>query len=257
MKITASQLPVTQDMEANLDTIIKTLENNPDSDWLLTPEGSLSGYCYNITHESTKEQIDQYFVVLDKLETYLKQNKRNIALGTGHYEQDKFAYNQIRYYHQGNLITAYNKQLLTRNGSGLGEHYFYLFGTDSVSIEINQSGTLVGSLLCNDAWAFPGASPDGDPYIWHKYKECDMVFVASNCATEQYNDVIYNWHDCHLSMWALEHQQHVISSSACTDMRGGLIDHVQAPSGIMGPDGKWIAKCKDSGEDSVTVEISL
>ena len=40
-------------------------------------------------------------------------------------------------------------------------------------------------------------------------------------------------------------------------MMGGTIEHMQAPSGIVGQDGEWIAKCKDSGMDSVTVELEI
>ena len=106
MKISTSQQPVYKDIDNNFEVIIDVLENNPDSDWILTPEGSLSGYCQNVCHESTKEQKEKYFEVLTKLETYLLKNKRSMALSTGHIEQDGFPYNQMRYYYQGQLIAA-------------------------------------------------------------------------------------------------------------------------------------------------------
>jgi len=255
MKISTSQQPVYKDIDNNFEVIIDVLENNPDSDWILTPEGSLSGYCQNVCHESTKEQKEKYFEVLTKLETYLLKNKRSIALSTGHIEQDGFPYNQMRYYYQGQLIAAYNKQLLTKTDQGgLGEYYYYLPGQTSLEVEIADKFT-VGSLLCNDAWAFPSASPDGNPYLWKDYSNSKCVFVSANCSTDELDSTIYTWHENHLQMHAKLNQQHVIVSAATTDMLGTPRDFVQAPSGIIGPDGEWIVKCKDSGSDVVTADI--
>lgn len=257
MKLTASQFPVTENIQDNLDNIIKVLESNPDSDWVLTPEGSLSGYCFNVVHETKdQESKTQYFKALNELEQYLSKNKRNLVLGTGHWEQDGFPYNQLRYYYQGQLITAYNKQLLTRTTSGLGEYYYYLAGHENVIVEIAKDFPVAG-LLCNDAWAFPGASPDGNPYLWKDLKQCRVVFVASNCAIETHNQVVYDWHDSHLRMWAMNNSQYVVSSTATTDMMGGSIERVQAPAGIIGPDGNWIDRCKNSGTDWITVDIDV
>jgi len=44
---------------------------------------------------------------------------------------------------------------------------------------------------------------------------------------------------------------------ATTDMVGKPVDHTQCPSGIIGPDGEWIEKCKDSGSDIATIELTL
>lgn len=256
MKITVSQQPVFASIKENLECILDVLDTHKDSDWILTPEGSLSGYCANVCHEGTDEQKKEYFEALDKVEQYLIDNKRSIALGTGHYEQDGFPYNQIRYYHQGRLIGAYNKQLLTRTDVGLGENYYYLPGLQSMMFEIAQNGPLVGSMICNDAWAFPSASPKGNPYLWRDYVEADFMFVSANCNTDEYDPVIYDWHESHLRMFAKLNNQIVFVANACTDMRGNLIEHrVQAPSGIIDPNGEWIAKCKDTGMDSASFEI--
>lgn len=255
MKISTSQQPVYADMGKNLSTIIDVLENTKDSDWVLTPEGSLSGYCANVCHESTETQKQEYFKVLDELETYLQKNKRSIALGTGHIEQDGFPYNQIRYYYQGNLIAAYNKQLLTKTANGgLGEYYYYLPGQTSLEVEVAQDFT-VGSLLCNDAWAFPSASPDGNPYLWKDYTQSNCVFVSANCSTDELDPTIYTWHENHLQLHAKLNKQYVVISAATTDMIGNPVDFVQAPSGIIGPNGEWIDKCKNSDSDIVTVEV--
>jgi hypothetical protein len=57
-------------------------------------------------------------------------------------------------------------------------------------------------------------------------------------------------------MWAMANQQYVISSTATTDMMGSAVEHVQAPAGIIGPDGEWIARCTQTAQiDSVSVDL--
>ena len=257
--VTASQQPVFASIKENLECIMDVLETHKTSDWILTPEGSLSGYCANVCHEGTEEQKKEYFTALDKIETYLIDNKRNLALGTGHYEQDGFAYNQVRYYNEGRLVTAYNKQRLTRTKQGLGEYYYYMMGTESTVLELSGKGPRTGTLICNDAWAFPSASPDGDDYLWNKYADhgVSTMFVSANCSTDEFDPIIYTWHENHLQMHAKLNGMNVVIASASTDMRGGTISHMQAPSGIIGQNGEWMAKCKDSGMDSVTVELDI
>ena len=51
MIISASQQPVFPWVKENKQTILDVLESTKDSDWVLTPEGSLSGYCTDQTHE--------------------------------------------------------------------------------------------------------------------------------------------------------------------------------------------------------------
>jgi hypothetical protein len=43
MIFTASQQPVFKQVKENYECIYDVLENTKDSDWVLTPEGSLSG----------------------------------------------------------------------------------------------------------------------------------------------------------------------------------------------------------------------
>ena len=67
MIFTASQQPVFDDPNENLECILDVLDTNSDSDWILTPEGSLSGYCLNQTHEKNNPE---YTEALKKLEKY-------------------------------------------------------------------------------------------------------------------------------------------------------------------------------------------
>ena len=188
--VTASQQPVFTSIKENLECIMDVLETHKTSDWILTPEGSLSGYCANVCHEGTEEQKKEYFTALDKIETYLIDNKRNLALGTGHYEQDGFAYNQVRYYAEGRLVSAYNKQRLTRTKNGLGEYYYYMMGQNqcarTVHTGIAQASlvTMLGRFQVHVQMVI---------LSWTKYAEhgCSNMFVSANCSTDEFDHHIH------------------------------------------------------------------
>ena len=45
---------------------------------------------------------------------------------------------------------------------------------------------------------------------------------------------------------------YVVHAGSATKTQSKDTDFLQCASGIVGPDGEWIAKCKDTGMDSVT-----
>ena len=256
MIFTASQQPVFADPKENLKCIIDVLDTNKESDWILTPEGSLSGYCLNQTHEKNDPT---YTEALKELETYLLNKRRNIALGTGHIEPDGLPYNQVRVYKEGVLQGAYNKQLLTNDVGAPGEFYYYVPGNACNFFYLDDVDRFKASaLICNDVWAFPRMSPKGNPYFYRHISEARarIVFVSVNCCTDEFDQTVYNYHDSHLRLLSKQFNLHTVVSSACTDMRGDEYNgKVQGPSGIIDPNGEWIAKCKDVGMDSVSAEI--
>ena len=256
MIFTASQQPVFADPKENLKCIIDVLDTNKESDWILTPEGSLSGYCLNQTHEKNDPT---YTEALKELEKYLLDNRRNLALGTGHIEPDNLPYNQIRVYREGVLQGAYNKQLLTNDVGAMGEYYFYAPGNSCNYFYLDPINTFKASaLICNDVWAFPRMSPRGNPYFYREISNAcaQVVFVSVNCCTDEFDQTVYNFHESHLRLLSKQFNIHTVVSSACTDMRGDEYNgKVQCPSGIIDPNGEWIAKCKDIGMDSVSAEI--
>ena len=256
MIFTASQQPVFADPKQNLECITDVLEANKESDWILTPEGSLSGYCLNQTHEKNNPT---YTEALKELETYLLNKRRNLALGTGHIEPDGMPYNQVRIYRQGVLQVAYNKQLLTNDVGAMGEYYYYLPGNACNYFYLDMVDRFKASaLICNDVWAFPRMSPNGNPYFYRQISEAGakVVFVSVNCCTDEFDQTVYNFHESHLRTLSKHFNIHTVVSSACTDMKGNEYNgKIQCPSGIIDPNGEWIKKCKDTGMDSVSVEI--
>lgn len=254
IRLTASQQPVFNDVKENYECMMDVLDNHPGG-WLLTPEGSLSGYCENAVH---KKDPTTYFKYLDKIEQRLTKEKLNLALSTGHIESDGLPYNQIRYYREGTLIGTYSKQLMTHNDNFAGEFVFYVAGTSTEHVALSDD-IKAGSLICNDAWAYPPVSPKGNPYLWREYgkQRCHVVFVSVNCGTQEFDQLVYEWHVNHLRLMARTFEYHVVVSSSCTDMNGEVINHMQCPSGIVGPDGNWIKQCSQPGMDMVSHVLNI
>ena len=61
----------------------------------------------------------------------------------------------------------------------------------------------------------------------------------------------------HLQIFAREFGFFIVHSNSATTTSHQETDHIQCSSGIIGPDGQWIAKCKDSGMDYVTAEVDV
>ena len=72
--VTASQQPVFASIKENLECIMDVLETHKTSDWILTPEGSLSGYCANVCHEGLSISMAYWHfyiaIVLSKNDTF-------------------------------------------------------------------------------------------------------------------------------------------------------------------------------------------
>ena len=257
MIVSASQQPVFKWPKENKNTILDVLKQTKDSDWVLTPEGSLSGYCTDQTHEL---KSDEYGPALKEVEDYLIENKRNMLLATGHVESNGLPYNQIRLYKEGQFNGAYAKRLLTNHRDAAGELFYYIAGQEPHIYYMDEDNTiLASSLICNDIWAFPKMSPQGNPYFYNEFKKYDVkiVFCSVNCNIDHLDPLVYEWHENHLRLFSREFEMYTVVSGATTDMRGTPVNHIQCPSGVIGPDGEWIEKCKDSGSDIATVEIKL
>jgi len=260
MIVSTSQQPVTKLVNENKECILDVLEKTKDSDWVLTPEGSLSGYRENQTH--THNNPD-YAPALKEVENYLIKNQRNMLLGTGHVESDGLPWNQIRVYNKGQFGGAYAKRLPCMNMQYYGGELFsYCTGDQPYYYYLdNKRKIIASSLICNDIWAFPKASPMGNPYFYRQFKadHVQVVFCAVNCNNDHgFDQLIYEWHENHLRLFSREFDMYTIVSGATTSMDSKEeVNYTQCPSGIIGPDGEWIEKCKDNGADIATAELKL
>lgn len=259
MKITVSQQPVFKELMDNHACTLDVLEANKDTDWLITPECSISGYCLPPTlNNMFNVRTTQVENSILKIKDRAKELGVKLALGSGIKDNDGFPYNAMMIWDNGNLKSLYKKRMLTRGWEGGGERHYYLPGHVPNYFYLDDEQTIkASSMICNDFWCMPRVAPEGNPYYHHELAQnnVDVLFVSSNCNGEEPDALAKVWNENHLQVFAREFAMYVVHAGSATSINHQETNELQCASGVIGPDGEWIAKCKDSGMDSVTVDI--
>ena len=252
-RIAGAQLPVTRDIETNVEAIGRGLAfaSREDADILLTPEGSLSGY----THEFDADAVRQ---ALDRVTAQARDAGVGLALGTCFVEPDDGqCYNQIRFYAaDGKYLGFHSKTLrcasLTDPPRGGLNHF-----AARTLRTFRFKGAEVGGLICNDLWANPGCTPMPDPHLTQQLAAMGarIIFHAVNGGRSQteWSDVAWRYHESNLRMRARAGNLWIVTVDNChpVDTR------CSAPSGVINPDGDWVRQTEEKGEQLFAYTIDL
>jgi predicted amidohydrolase len=254
LRVATAQIPVTRDIGANAETIHRALDVAiaEKADILLTPEGSLSGY----THEFDQEKVDQHLAGI------LKRTSSAgiaLALGTCFVEpDDNQCYNEIRFYDvQGKFLGFHTKTLLCSSLTDPPKGEINNYGTRLLrTFEIK--GIRVGGLICNDMWGNPQCTSMPDPHLSQRLSEAgaQVLFVAINGGRDggDWSEHVYwHYHETNMRMRAKAGNLWIVSADNCAP----LDIPCSAPSGVLNPDGQWVAKANDQGEQVVLHTIVL
>lgn len=273
--ITTLQIPVSDHVDNNYRTLKRNILAHKHSDWVVTPECALSGYFQPPTLSNMNlDSVNKLAKRLEDIEGVQQNQRTGLILGTAHVEGNGLPYNQARVYSRdGDLLSTYNKRLLCRGPNGGGETEHYIPGYIPNFFYVDPAQSVIGTtLICNDAWASPGVSPAGNPYFgWELARQgVKIIFVLANCNVHTWDPIVYAYHESMLRQMARDNNVWVVvsnsslamgnpnyKSSIDTELEDRAIDRVQVASGIIGPDGDWVAWCDDTGEDHVTLEIDL
>ena len=166
--ITTLQIPVSDYVDVNYRTLKRNILAHKKSDWIVTPECALSGYCQPpALHDMNATAQKQLTKRLEEIEGVVQNQRVGLILGTGMIEANGLPYNQARVYDRdGDIVSTYNKRLLCRGITGGGETNHYIPGYVPNFFYVDAEQTVIGTtLICNDAWANPGVSPAGNPFF--------------------------------------------------------------------------------------------
>ncbi|MCA9101304.1 MAG: carbon-nitrogen hydrolase family protein [Planctomycetales bacterium] len=254
LTVATAQLPVSRDVAENAATIDRAIDTAiaAEADILLTPEGSLSGY----THEFDQSAVDAALV---PLLAKAKSAGLALALGTCFVEPDDGkCYNEIRFYDaDGNYLGAHCKILrcgsMTTPSKGEINHY----ATRPLTT-FQIKGITVGGLICNDMWANPGCTPMPDPHLSQQLSEAGarVVFHAINGGRdggEMSKNVYWHFHESNQRIRAITGKLWIVAADNCAP----TTIPCSAPSGVLGPDGRWAAQAAPQGEEVVVYTINL
>jgi predicted amidohydrolase len=253
VRVAAAQLPVTNDVQANVAGIMRAIEfaRAEKADVLLTPEGSLSGYTHRFDVRAVADALN---VVTAKAEAA----HVGLALGTCFVEPDDGkCYDQVRFYApDGEYLGFHSKTLLCGT---LAEHPEGEINDYAVRPlrTFSFMGVKGGGLACNDMWANPTCTPMADPHLSQQLARMGarIIFHAVNGGRGpgEASDLAWQYHESNLRMRADAGRLWIVTVDSChpTHLR------CSSPSGVVGPGGRWACRAESRGVQHFAYTVDL
>lgn len=257
IRIGGAQIPVTKDIYTNVKHIKVAIDwaNEHNVDFLLTPEGALSGYL------NSYEELDSMPLLEQEREIVAYAAKNGVALILGtEYIKDipsgRVKCSQVRYYDDATaLVAEYDKQMPIP-----AEHAYVGTGPEQ-PIELNGFGQRgpynfkAGTFICNDMWGqLRGKTITIPDMQFYNHHNTDIIFHASNGfrgseAGDEYNNKkLKEFADINLWMNS-RFNIPIVTVDNCYKNNGEFYDGpTSSTSGII-HNGEWLVKAADSGTD--------
>jgi predicted amidohydrolase len=250
IKFAGLQMAVSGDIHLNESKIMAALTTAAEdkADFLLTPEGSLSGYTPHFDPATVSQALGRVTAAAKGLGV-------GLFLGTCFVEPDGgrgLCYNQLRVYSPDGAYLGYYAKILRCSPPGDpagGEVRDYAPGTLKL---FEFKGVKIGALICNDLWATPGYTCLPNPYLPLQLKRMGAQVIVQ--AVNSGPDPAYlDFHRSSTELWALTLRLPIVAVNAAPG-DGGL---VSALSGVTGPDGKALHHAAASGERYFTYNVAV
>jgi predicted amidohydrolase len=241
------QMTVTNNIKNNQEQITKGILKAAleGASFLITPEGSLSGYTSNFNQSELNDALEEIKAVAERM-------KVGLMLGTCYKEFIKgkeYCFNQVRIYAQdGHFMGEYSKILRCSNLDipGSGEMVEYVEGELKI---FNWEGLRFGILICNDLWATPGYTTMPNPYLPWKLKQMGAQFII-HCINSGTVQKYRPFHESSAELWASSIHIPILEVNAAQGK-----EVINAQSGLIDANGTRSLRIPDSGEQFFTVRI--
>jgi predicted amidohydrolase len=241
---------VTEDVARNETTILRGIELAAEqgAQFLLTPEGALSGYHAGFDGKEVARSTER---VADRAH----QNGLGLLLGTYYQEvhgTTEHCYNQVRAYAPDGAFLGFYAKILrcsSLSHPGTGEMSHYVEGVPRV---FHWNGMCFGVLTCNDLWATPGYTTLSNPYLPWRLSQmgAEVIFHAISPGHHQR---YRSFHESSVRLWAHALQIPTLEVNALTSPE----EPVNASSGLVSPAGTYSPDVPDVGERFFTCELPL
>jgi predicted amidohydrolase len=248
IKIAGYQMIVSDDINSNKEKILNEIHKAAaeGAKFLVTPEGSLSGYTSNFNQEQVRN-------ALTEIESEAKKHHIGLMLGTCYKEvtgNKEYCYNQVRVYTpDGRFAGAYSKILRCSpfDLPGTGEMVDYVEGELKT---FEWKGYKFGILICNDLWATPGYTTMPNPYLALKLKQMGAQFIV-HCINSGTDQRYRQFHESSAELWAYSLEIPILEVNA-----SGNDKPVNARSGLIDGKGKRISEVPETGEHSFVISVN-
>jgi len=252
----AAQIPVTPDIDKNIVTIKSAIDwaEKENVNYLVTPEGSLSGYVPTFNEDCPEWKIQK---ALEEVLEYSSEKKVGLALGTK-YKEGGFVYNQIRVYDENaNFQGSHDKMYSVANW----DRCEFPSRVDPITIKFKNYKIKALCLICNDLWggymqlAYPLLN-----LVREEDTKSHIVLHSSNGFRGyemQVEDVLYEFHNSVLRWGSFNYHTHIITADNCLTMDGCEYEgRASSRSGIV-YNGTWLTEEKNIGTQYFKVELDL
>jgi len=247
--ISGLQMTVTNDIKINKEQIVTGVMKAAEegASFLVTPEGSLSGYTSNFNQDELASALEEIKAAASKM-------KVGLILGTCFKKMIKgteFCFDQVRVYApEGHFIGEYSKILRCSNLDlpGSGEMVQYVEGELRT---FDWEGYRFGILICNDLWATPGYTTMPNPYLPWRLKQMGAQFIV-HCINSGTVQKYRPFHESSAELWALSVRIPILEVNAA---QGD--DKINARSGLIDSSGERSLLVKDSGLQFFTSRIII
>jgi len=234
-RVTLAQVATTRNVADNLASARAAFQQarNDRANWILFPEGFLSGY-YGGFHQ---EEVATAFAEVEQL---CRDSHVTGLIGTVWKETGRI-YNQIRIVSPaGKLVGRYVKTCLCYDESD--------WAAGGSPLVFEADGITFGTLICNDLWVTPGFSAGPNPHLSLKIARAgaQVIFHAVNSGS---NLDYQTYHESNLLVRAAEAKCPIVIVNAYTPPA------INARSGVVGIGFKYLETLPPDREIIQTVEF--
>ena len=236
IRVSGVQMVVGKSKKENLPRILDYIQKS-DCDFLVFPEMALTGYNDGFSDTRTAEAWDQ-------IAAACRTSYVTAIVGTGCRHEGHTHIQSRIFGDDGGLMGTHEKIVPTE-----GDRKWCRPGAD---LEVfNHMGVNFGCLICNDLWVTPGCGPYPDPRLTYQLgqKGAQVIFHSINSGT---TEVHAAYHESNLRLRALESRLFIVTANAAHPT-----DPVNAPSGVVGPDGNWLVQAPRVGEHVYTLDLDV
>ncbi len=236
IRVTGVQMRPSESLAENLEKMLGYVERS-ESDVVLFPLRSLTGPTRNFDDISTRRAWELVAASARKYYTTVIFN--TVAQD----ENERFIQTRI-YSHEGELVGTQEKLVPTLNDREWctpGDE-LRLFG---------HNGTSYGCLCGNDMWVAPGMGNYPDRRLSCQLGErgARMLFHSADSGTDlRYRE----YFESNLKLRAWESKCYIFTANAAPD-NGEL----NAPTGVISPEGKILEECPRTGEHTYSFDLDL
>lgn len=254
IRFAGAQLPASDNLDKNVqdikDAITWAHQNNVD--YLLTPEGSLSGYFpgFDVYDGRTVQDL---VAANDEVVKYATDRSVGLCLGTMWCEPDA---NFTEGYRKENQIRFYSnigKFLGSTNKTYVIPEYDQTVISEELNIidmDYDTQGFYAAGLICNDFWGGPLSSKKSLPVYVTEERNAQVIFHATNGFKGElpnYDEITDAWHEGNLRMMSFVTSVPIITVDSCYKMNGKEYDgKTSSQSGILS-NGIWKVKAPRHG----------